>query len=382
MTKRFAYIKLHSHPINACIAQALVRNLPGMEMELVDVGELVRARKRLVLANMLHVFIEYGWEILLGRKAVRECFWRTAYIFRAIKALTSAVLSKDRYAFSIQNQSLFDGSKAGIPHYVYTDHTHLANLRYPDFDRRRLYSARWVELERSVYLNATLNFTRNRLAARSIVEDYSCPPDKVVCVFAGSNVGTDFEVNVRKYSSKRILFVGTEWERKGGPELVEAFKRVLEAHPTARLTIIGCSPEVDVPNCEVVGRVPLERLNDWYEGASVFCLPSKLEPYAIVFLEAAAHGLPVVATEMEGAADFVLHGETGYLVKLGDIESLAGVLSRMIADPEKCRTMGENGRRLVRQNFSWDKVGARLVENILASTRAGPMAQKGRLARR
>ncbi len=367
MSKKFAYIKLHSHPINASIRQTLVQNFPGMEVGVIDVGNLIKADKILVLVNAFFVFKEYGLEILLHKRKIRECFWRTTYIFKKIKTLVSNLLSKDEYEFSFQNQSLFDGSKQGLPHYVYTDHTHLANLYYPDFNRKSLYSQDWIALEKTIYHNATLNFTRNSLASESIVKDYSCPSDKVICVYAGSNVGTNFEVDTEKYKSKNILFVGFYWERKGGPELVEAFKRVLKAHPDARLTIVGCSPKVKVPNCDVVGQVPLENVSHYYEKASLFCLPSKLEPYAIVFLEAFTHGLPVVATDIKGASDYVVDGETGYLVKLGDVEYLSQVLIELIANPERCRALGQNGRRLVLEKYSWEKVGAEIAKNIKAT---------------
>lgn len=173
-----------------------------------------------------------------------------------------------------------------------------------------------------------------------------------------------------KYENKNILFVGIDWKRKGGPELVEAFKRVLEAHPTARLTIVGCSPKLNIPNCEVAGRVPIENLSHYYEKASVFCLPTKIDPsFPIACLEAFAHGLPVVATDIEGTPDFVLDGETGYLVKPGDVEYLAEVLIKLIGNTEKCQTLGENGRRLVLEKYSWERVGAEIAKNIPATLR-------------
>ena len=379
MGKKFAYIKLHSHPINTSIVQTLTNSLPDLEIDVIDVGDLIKSRRSIVLSNMFFVFKEYGLEILLGRKKIKECFWRTTYIFRKIKVLASDLLSKERYEFSFQNQSMFDASIPGLPHYVYTDHTHLANLNYPFFDRKGLYSSRWIELERTVYHNATLNFTRNSLASRSIVEDYNCPPDKVICVYAGSNVGTDFPVNTEKYKSKNILFVGIDWERKGGPLLVEAFKRVLIAHPTARLTIVGCSPKFNVPNCDVVGHVLLEKVNHYYERASVLCLPTNQEPYAIVFLEAFAHGLPVVATQIEGTADFVLDGETGYCVKPGDVDHLSEVLIELIGNPEQCQTLGENGRRLLLEKYSWEKVGDEIARSIMANIK-GAMGEELRPA--
>lgn len=364
MGKRIAFLKIHSHSVNTGIVRALTSGFPGAKIDVIDVGQLVRRRRARVLINLLFVFKEYGWEIIRGRKKVREAFWRTPYIFRTIKALAAGVLSRDKYVFSFQNQSLFDASKEGLPHYVYTDHTHLANLRYPDFDRGNLYSRRWIALEHNVYRNATFNFTRNTLTTDSIVRDYGCPERKVLCVYAGSNIDTDVEIDATKYASKNILFVGLEWERKGGPELVEAFRRVLQVHPDARLTVVGCCPELDVPNCEVIGRVPLREVAHQYERACLLCLPSHLEPYAIVQLEAFSHALPVVTTDIGGQHDYVVDGKNGYLVKLGDVKRLSEVLVELLSSPERCRTLGENGRLLVLERFTWDKVGAAIARSI------------------
>ena len=72
-------------------------------------------------------------------------------------------------------------------------------------------------------------------------------------------------------------------------EMVEAFRRVLQTHPDARLAVVGCSPSVNVPNCEIVGRVPVDKVAGYYPRASVRCLPSRLEPFGIVCIEAYLH---------------------------------------------------------------------------------------------
>jgi glycosyltransferase involved in cell wall biosynthesis len=367
MANRCAFIRRSSHPINDSIIRILSEQFPNYEIDVINVAELLKKRKALLLANMFFVFKEYGLEILARRKDIRDCFWRTPFIFRAIKRLVSVILSREQYKFSIQNQSMFDGSREGLPHYVYTDHTHLANLRYPGFERRNLYSQKWIEMERDIYHNAVINFTRSNYATESIVQDYGCPPDKVVCVYAGSNIRTDYIENKEKYQTKNILFVGIDWERKGGPDLVEAFKLILEVHPDARLTIVGSSPKLNIPNCDVVGRVATENMSYYYENASVFCLPTKLEPLGIAFLEALTHRLPIVATDIASIPDFVLNGQTGYLVKNGDIENLSKVLIELVGNPEKCRTLGENGRRLVIEKYNWEKVGAEMARNIIAT---------------
>jgi glycosyltransferase involved in cell wall biosynthesis len=176
-------------------------------------------------------------------------------------------------------------------------------------------------------------------------------------------VGTPDEFNPA-YDRKNILFVGVDWERKGGPELVEAFRAVRDRFPDARLTIVGCSPRIDMPGCEVAGKVPLADVHQYFEQASIFCLPTRLEPFGVVFVEALHHKLPIVATNVGAIPDFVIEGESGYLVPPRAVELLAQALVSLIGDPEKCRQFGEKGFNLARERYSWERVGARIRETV------------------
>ena len=367
MAKKIAFIKsgAFSHT-NGRTLQALTREFPELKIDVIDVErDLVQTKG---LGNLLTVMKMYGLDILLGKKKPWECLIRTTHIFKKIKTAAINRLTKDDYAFSFQTQSLFDASAPGLPHFVYTDHTHLANLDNPIFDRNKLFPTAWVQLEKTIYHNATLNFTMSHNISKSMIKDYACDPRKVVCVYAGSNAIRDnVKIDPRKYANKHILFVGVNWVMKGGPELAGAFKKVLQVHPDAQLTIVGCSPQLDLPNCHVVGRIPVEEVGRYYEQASVFCLPTRTEALGIVFIEALTHKLPIVANNIEAVPDFIEHGQTGYLVEPSNIEQLANALLDLIGDPIKCQAFGERGYQIVAEKYSWEKVGARLRENILSA---------------
>jgi glycosyltransferase involved in cell wall biosynthesis len=369
MPQKIAFIQKGNVPLaSGYVAQALQRNIPQFEVEVIDIKQMLARRKNIELANMLYTLKEYGLEISVRKKEAKTSFFRTTYLFRKIKALMAERLNNPEYVFSFQMQSLYDASRKGLPHFVYTDHTNLANLMYPIQDKSRLFSDSWVQLEQTIYQNACHIFTRSRNITHSIVKQYGCEPDKVTCVYAGSNARfDDCPPENDAYQNKNILFVGMDWERKGGPELVAAFDQVLLAHPDAHLTIVGCSPEVDVPNCEVVGRVPLDEVEQYYRKASIFCLPTRLEPFGIVFIEAFAHKLPVVATRVGAIPDFVIPDESGYLVEPGEPDYLAQALIRLLDDPAKCRAFGTRGYDIVRENYTWEKVGQRL-HNMIAVT--------------
>jgi glycosyltransferase involved in cell wall biosynthesis len=207
---------------------------------------------------------------------------------------------------------------------------------------------------------------------QSLLEQYGCPPERVQCVYFGSNaVRQPLAPDNAGYTNKTILFVGIDWQRKGGPELVAAFREVLRVHPDARLIIVGCSPKVEVPNCEVVGKIPLAAVSRYYAQASIFCLPTKLEPAGVAFIEALLSRLPIVATRLGAVPDFVEDGRSGCLVAPGDVGQLAEVLLFLLDRPETCRAFGERGLALALDRYRWEQVGRRLREGIQAALPVG-----------
>lgn len=364
MTKKIAFIRRGRVPlVSEKIAAELQEKFPRYEVETIDITDVIKSRKSLLIANALQTVKEYGPKVLLSKAQFRNYFFRTTYLFKQIKTLMAEQLSRANYKFSFQMQSLFDASLAGLPHVIYTDHTALANLDYPGFDKRSFYSDEWLKLEQTIYKNATMVFTRSNNITRSVIEKYNCSPSKVVCVYAGSNA-TITDHDKRDYTNKNILFVGLDWERKGGPELVEAFKTVLQHHPDAQLTIVGCSPTVDVPNCNIVGPVPLEQVSSFYKNAAIFCLPTKLEPFGIVFIEAMSYKLPVVATNIGAIPDFVINDQNGYLIPPDNVQQLATSLIDLLDNPQKGQAFGERGYRVATEKYTWANTGDLIEENI------------------
>jgi glycosyltransferase involved in cell wall biosynthesis len=234
-------------------------------------------------------------------------------------------------------------------------------------------------MERGAYHNARMIFTMSRNISRSLIDEYGCPSHKVRCVYAGSNVSssTAEHIDNSRFGAKNILFVGVDWERKGGPVLLEAFRSVRRAHPQARLTIVGCSPQISEPGVHVAGRVPLDEVARHYHHASVFCLPTLNEPFGLVFLEAASFGLPVVATRIGAIPEIVADGKSGYLVAPQDAVELAARLGELLGDPARAEQFGAYGREWMSQRYSWEETGHRLSTYIKRATRrtAGNAAQ-------
>lgn len=363
--RRIAFVRMGPHPIPNRLLPAELGAALDAEVEIFDVEAIVRRDLLTWIVNPLYVLREFGSDLLHRRVRPWRAFFTTTWMFRRMSRLASRFVARRRPDLSFQIQSLFDARVPGIPHFVYTDHTHLANLEYPDFDRRTLRTPRWIALERALYEGASVVFTRSRHVSESLLNHYGCAEARVICVGAGSNASVaDGPSPVRETEAPRILFVGVDWERKGGPELAAAFGRVQASHPDARLVILGCRPEIDLPNVDVVGYRPVDAIHEHYQAASIFCMPVHREPFGVAFVEAMHHALPIVATRVGAVPDLVQDDVNGLLVDVGNVDALAACLDRLLSDPELRRKMGERSREIARARYTWPRVAEEMATAI------------------
>jgi glycosyltransferase involved in cell wall biosynthesis len=357
--RKAAFIKYGSFSnVNEKISIILAREFPSLEIETIDLFAEVNNKD---LATIFYALKEYG----IKKSAIRQREF-TNYFLNKLRTALMKRLKNQEYIFTFQTQSLFDASIPGTPNFLYTDHTALVNLTYQGFNKKNLPSSSWIECEKEIYRNATLNFTMSENVADSIIKDYGCNSDRVANVLCGPclNVSQDEVFDDARYSNKNVLFVGVEWERKGGPILEEAFKIVLNKFPDATLDVVGCSPKLSIPNCNIIGRVSLAEVSEYYKKASVFCLPTRFDPNPNVCFEAMAHKLPVISTNGGSRPEFIIEGKSGYLVEVDNSQQLAEKLIEMIDSPQKCKSFGEYGHQLVWDTYTWEKTGVRIRQNI------------------
>ena len=367
MKKKIAFIRPKAWPLtNVKMAEVLRLQFPDYKIDLIDIEELVKAKTLVVVINILFVWLFYGWDIAVGHKKFKDAFWRTPYIFKKVSELLKQQLSDQNYNFTFQMQSIFDCSLDNVPHFIYTDHTHLANLNYVGFDSKKLYPKRWIDLENQVYTNATKIFVRSTNIQKSVVEQYHQPADKVICIYAGNNVEiTHSTTEDKSYTGSNILFVGIDWERKGGPLLVQAFNKVLEKHPNARLTIVGANPSIQMKNCTAIGKVSPAELRSYYEAATIFCMPTNVEPFGIAFLEAMQARLPIIGTNVGAIPDFLQNEWNGFLVEPDDLQGVIDGITELLDDPNLCRLYGNRSAQLIKDKYSWKVVGQKIYTTVL-----------------
>ena len=149
-------------------------------------------------------------------------------------------------------------------------------------------------------------------------------------------------------SPPEVLYAGRLSPEKGILDLVAAADGM-------RLVVAGDGPLRDrVPGA--LGFVPHHELTAFYERAAVVACPSRREGFGVACAEAMAYGRPVVAAAVGGLLDLVADGETGLLVRPGDVEGLRSALRRLLGDEELRRRLGDAGRRRAEEYLAWPRV--------------------------
>ncbi|MFE4408649.1 glycosyltransferase family 4 protein [Streptomyces sp. NPDC056821] len=227
-------------------------------------------------------------------------------------------------------------------------------------------------------------YTRSRIAAALTPEAAGrmaqLPPGVDEKTFHPGSGGDEVRARLGLTDRPVVVCVSRLVRRKGQDTLIRAMPRILAAEPDTVLLIVGGGPyEKELRalaartgvsgSVRFTGAVPWAELPAHYGAGDVFAMPCRtrrggldVEGLGIVYLEASATGLPVVAGDSGGAPDAVLDGETGWVVRGGSPEQAADRVVTLLGDAELRRRMGERGRSWVEERWRWDLLAQRLQE--------------------
>lgn len=189
-------------------------------------------------------------------------------------------------------------------------------------------------------------------ARDSFVNDYGVAPDRTAVIPPGVDLGQWQPRPHTDRGAATILFVGGEFRRKGGDDLLWAFTQLPRG--SAELVLVSRSAPSALPDgARVVDDLQPNdpRLVELFHTSDIFALPSHAETFGIAAVEASAAGLPVVASAVGGLTDIVVHEETGYTIRPGDREALATRLRLLIDEPELRQRLGAAARRRAAEHF-------------------------------
>ena len=179
---------------------------------------------------------------------------------------------------------------------------------------------------------------------------------------------------------KVIVSVGRLVHRKGQDVLIEAMPAIIRDVPEAHILMIGEGPyrsylENRVKALEIqervtfIGRIQYADLPRYICAGDLFVMPSRsrlagleVEGLGIVYLEASACGLPVIAGDSGGAPDAVIEGQTGLVVDGTSKSEVAAAVVELLLDPDRSRAMGVRGRQWIIQEWRWEIWSARFAE--------------------
>jgi glycosyltransferase involved in cell wall biosynthesis len=221
--------------------------------------------------------------------------------------------------------------------------------------------------------NAACLFPMSNWARKSLNDDYNIPSARIQ-VTPPSLASTRWPKPANSANAvPQILFIGNDLKRKGADRLARWVNGPLSG--SCHLHIVStdstCPPQG--PDITFHGAVAHDHLmSDLIPQMDVFCLPTLLDMSPFVLVEAAAAGLPIVASDLGGIADLVDTGKSGILVPPTDEDGFIAALSTLIEDKQLRQKMGQRAREIAAERFDADRnFGAlinRLVEIATART--------------
>lgn len=249
---------------------------------------------------------------------------------------------------------------------------------------RYLYSRRIhlvARAEKKMCKKADRIIAVSNYTAQSIAREYHIPfenitiiPNAVDIERFNPSVNGEYIKEKRALTSEHIiLFVGRLDNTKGIRYLLEGFSKIVKDFPDAKLVIVGKGvlkqfilTYVTRNNLKnsvmLIEEVPEDDLPKLYAAADVVVLPSLIEGFGIVLLEAMAAMKPCVATRAGGTEDAIIDEKTGFLIPPADSNSLYDAIYAILSDEKLSQRFGFAGRKRVEKNFTWDKVAKRTLD--------------------
>jgi glycosyltransferase involved in cell wall biosynthesis len=207
-------------------------------------------------------------------------------------------------------------------------------------------------------------------ARQSAIDDYQIPANRVTTVYPGLPLAQfERETVPRSVSTKpRLLFVGNDFVRKGGSDLLAVFLEHF-AH-TCELDIVTHA-SIEAPSLPTLrvhrGLRPLApELLNLYRSADLFVMPTRLDTFPMAFVEAMTFGLPCIGTTVRGVPELVQEGQNGLIVPPGDRPALRQAIQVLVESPERRRAMGARSRQRVAAEFDAVANSRRLAQIFIA----------------
>lgn len=346
----------------------------------------------LSLERLVDVTVLYGWDYRFGlpstngnislipvkifRKSIHQSglagliFYLVSAWFKIKALFATTTFDLVHFHFSVPTGVLSLALPRGTP-YVCSLH----GIDVPGFgEEEKLLKTLSAPLNRRVICGALAVFVPSN-ALKMALQRWE-PKANVVVIPHGIDATLFTPKQIYSPTCRRLVSVARLTKWKGHADLINAFSLLQSQHQDITLDIYGDGeyrPQLEqlirelklsesVRLCGSISHCDLFKKMADYD---LFVLPSTSEAFGLVFLEAMAFGLPVIAADAGGPGEIVLSGETGLLCKVGDIIDLANKIEFFITNPEKAESYGRKGRKRAEDIYSWDKIVRRYIHVFL-----------------
>jgi glycosyltransferase involved in cell wall biosynthesis len=252
---------------------------------------------------------------------------------------------------------------------------------YPD---RRLHHVdiRWDGhlVTDACLMNAKLLIFSSHWAARAAVELHGITKNKIHVIPFGPNIEVDHDEEViksfiqqRKSNTIKLLFIGTDWFRKGGDIVLNTAKRLHEMGHDVEVTLVGSKPRDEVlpPYVNYIRFLSkntpfgLQKIKELYRQSHFLFVPSRAEAFGIVFCEASAFGLPSITTYVGGIGDVVKDGVNGMTFSLEtQIDEVCSYIVSTLNDADKYAALCLSSFNEYKTRLNWETAGRQVKELI------------------
>lgn len=212
-------------------------------------------------------------------------------------------------------------------------------------------------------------FTMGQWLADDLIQNTKVEEGKVHCVGGGCNIPIE-KIDHSKKQGNKILFVGKDFERKGGFLVLDAFEKLNARYPGKyQLYIAGPKEwpgkEAIPKGVNFLGLKTTAELVEYYNLCDIFVMPSYFEAYGIVFAEAFIYGLPCIGRDAFAMKEFISDGENGYLISDDNAEALAQKMYDLLND-ETIRRDVIKKKEMYIKKYSWENVAKNIADVIIS----------------
>lgn len=317
-----------------------------------------------------------------------KVFWRLLGKHNDPRFSTFYAKLKGRQVTKILNAKQYDGvffrgsnlaayAKTDIPTRVYfSDACFHQMVDYYIFHLTGSNIKEGNEVQRRAMEVCSVNVFASNWAMRDAIDFYHISEQKCHLGYFGASVDTkEFNKQPHDPNLVNLLFVGVEWERKGGEIAVECTKLLNQKDSSKRyvLHFVGCNPpyEIKDENIKFYGflnrNIPeqAQQMISLREQADLFILPTRAECAGIVFCESSAYGIPSITFDTGGIGDYVINGENGYRLPMGSTaDDFANKILDILSDSGKLGYMQKKSVEMYKERMNWDALGDRFKELI------------------